>query len=564
MRAILRAELQAFGNLLRTGSGRRLLLLQAVGLACCALSTLSLASLVVDAEAIRSLHAAPDLAPFLRAVYGLALAPSALMACAMFFWVGEKAMSPSPELDLLLAAPVLRWAPVARTGLRLWLHGFLFAVALAAPILVVLSARSGRWQPLALAPAALLALISPLAPALILGRVLLLRWFGSPAFRRFLGLFSGLVGLAFLVLWIGVAVSHGGRMEAAAEQALEQLRADPRLPLLLRPAGALLGWAAGAPFQLSALLGNLALLAAGPALLLAAAPFFARAYEHEGLALGGRRRARAGRRGWPASAAASVAWKELLLILRQPGRVIGLLALAFIAVVLLRGREREFYPERFIPEEFWQYSSDLKVPAGLRHAAVLLGVHVWLLAMALPGFAMGMIKGEGEHWSLYVAVPAPRASVMWGKLTPIALAAGFLTAALAAAAILVHGVQLRSVLGYLAGAVPATLLLVSVYGAACTHPALGRPSASGGGSRNLLFVLVVMVLAIVTFVPGLLLWGQVKDRYADRGSLLEAVPLAWVPVLLLAALWAAGALVGALGLRWMLRNIVRLSRPAPE
>jgi hypothetical protein len=548
---VLRADAQALRNLARTAEGRKVLLAQGIVLLCLVVGSMAITSrFLLDEELLQQVRADSS-GDLLRLYYGMSLLLPLMLVLGVGGTQFKRALFAAPELPLLLTSPRSSFAIVGRSFTRTLAGWLLVGTAIGVPPILGLADRSAiPVTPILLLPLALTLVLAPLAAALALFQVAIVRWLSRPSLRRVLTVLhlAMCLGLALLLL---SGMLRGPQLAAWIG---EGIGGTELLPWWLRAPAALLGLAAGFEAPRSLLLSNLVLLVLPLPLIACTAWIHRRAFESHLVAfdpVGARTR----RRTWPVSIRSSFMRKSTIGVLRVRSNLVfyGLVGVGMVAV--LEGRP--------VAEA---HDWEPLFPAPLRQAFGLLmswyGMNILIACLAF----MGMISGEQKQVALLTTTPFPRRQLLQVNLLWTASPFLFSSSLVLIGGPLLAGASLEGLGLFILFAIPMMLYLLGLVAAVGTWPtAIGLhdelPLASS--LRSILPVMVIGLPAIL----GMSL--MTKARHALTSSYHEHGPLAGfeghdAALLVLGVTWMTGCLVFTLGYRLAVSNLERLLGPQAQ
>jgi hypothetical protein len=470
------------------------------------------------------------------------LSPCPIVAGWIAFAHVHRQLFEGPELPLWFLAPMWRGRAALQVFARAVVVALLWAIALSAPFAAQLL-HAGR-APLfawALLPLAVATAVVPSLGASLALQILLMRCAGGRAARTLLSLLSALASFGFPVFLLAeVFVGAPARVLALEQPGAVDRGASP----LVATAADLLAAAARGVVDGGALRSALLLLGATLVLFVAVAPLHPVAAQNHLLAYRPRRR-RGG--SWPVTPAASIRHKELTQTLQQPGALWQMVIVA--AMCLLASQQpmiREILEATALPRQ-------------IRQIAAMAAL--WCLAVTMLLYThMGRLAiFDGPQWPLYLQAPLAPATLLRGKLAPIALLLAWPAAVAAFAGMREFGADLLTVATFAGFAAAGTLAALAVIAAIGTWPWLVRRELDGRltqGSRGLVGSLALMTCYLLAVAPGYVAYrlalAEARTQRPDFGPLL---PLA------LGAAFALGALEFAAAGWLAVRNYRRLLAP---
>ena len=545
---MLRAELRALRNLLRTREGRQVLIGHLIVLACLVAGSMALSSRTLLGEDVLKTVRSDASGDLQRVFYGLIL----LLPLILLLGVGSTQLTGelfvAPRNRLLLSAPISSFALLRCSWMRSLATWTLVGWAMAAPPVLGLSTESGGSRlALLVLPLALALLVAPIVALQVLLKVVFVRWCSRPALRR--ALMAIQLGFCFvLALLLLMGVLRGDDVQRASMDWLAQQR---DLPTWLDTPAALLAWSAGVPRSAARLAPTLLLLAAPWPVLGLAAANYRRAYE---LHLISRDRAShaARRRPWPASVERSFLRKGLLETVRLRSNLV---FYAFLMVLVLIGLERGFDREAKEYEQLF--------PLVLHQSFEILRAWYGLSLLVACLAFLGMVGDEQRQISLLATAPFERRRLLHAKLLVVA-SPFVLSASLAAiGAPLIGGASWSSAGLFVLAALPLTAFFLGLLAAVGTWPWAVKLHSDVPLASNLRSVGPVLVIALVASP---ILFAMTKLRFAlsssyyGHGALKgwDGVQAAWLG---LGVTWIAGGIALWIGTRLGRANLTRLLGP---
>lgn len=541
---LLRADLQALGNVVLRRQGRRALLAHGISLAVlAAISALMGQAMLLRPELQAALHG--DLAAGRAGLLEAALAPAVLVAIWFAFGQGWRALFETAELPLWLQSPLGARRPAAQVLLRVTFLAWLWGTALCGPFAAEAMARTGGggWTVAAVPAAVLVCLLPPIA-LVMSAQITAQRFLHGPAAQ---GLATVLAALASLLFAAFLTAGAFAPADLRADQFAAVVRERPALLSAATGAAAdLLVGAGGGPFAPGALAAALAWVAGALLVFFAVAGWHPRAADNSARV----RRRRALRRGagsWPDRPAAAVRRKELVQVLQQPGQLLGQVLFAVLIWVLASNG--------VLVRPILETAA---LPLAARHGGAMLGL--WFLAtlMALNAHMGRMALQDGGQWPLYLAAPVAPGAILRGKLRAVWLLLLWPTLVVALVGSQVLGAAPTTVAVAVAAALLGNGIALGVVAGVGTLPALLQPDETGRigqGTRPLLLALL-LVLAFELAVAPAVVGAVVLAELLQRGE----IGLQAATGILLAGMAALGLLVGGLGVLLGTRNYRRLLR----
>ncbi|MEO6594419.1 MAG: hypothetical protein ABIP94_06675 [Planctomycetota bacterium] len=542
---LLRADLTALCNLPGTPAGRRLAASTAIGFLLVGLMSWWIAGeLVQRPQLLMLVHGATG-GDSLRRLLG-----SGLMSCPIAAtWLGlalaQRQLFETPELTLWRLAPQPNWRGPVQVLLRASFLTVGWAMALAVPFLATLLANANA-PPLAycLVPVAATVCTVPLLCTLLAVQIVLVRFFAGRLLRLVLTVVAALASVAFSTwLLLGMFAPSQGRMQ----QLVETSAAADRLPWTIDTAALMLASAARGELDTTALRSGLGWLALALAIFWFAAKLHPRALERHLQAEPRLLRWRL--RPWPSSVAATVRKKEFAQVLQQPGALIGFLVFGVLVFVLAR--------ERVLVSSIL---GNPRLPPVVAQLGAMLSL--WFLAVLLVLYAhMGRLAlWDGAQWSLYVASPAPKHSILRGKLEAVALFLLWPLVLVGAAGVHLLSASPAVLLTFVGVALGGTLAALGVLAIVGTSPRLMRPDDGGQivqSGRSFVAAMLLVMLFELAVSPAVLGWMWLSD-WLRRNQLQPEVAHEMAPWVVGSSL-AFGLGVAVLGIAIGARNYRRLS-----
>lgn len=542
---LLRADLQALGNLPATPVGRRLAFSTLLGLGLLALLWWSVANaLLHDPQLVALVHGTTG-GDSLRGLLGTALMPCPITATWLGLALAQRQLFEAAELPLWRLAPIPAWRPAVQVLLRGSFLALLWASALALPfVATLLRASPAGWLAWACVPLALCVCTVPLLAVLLAVQIVLVRFFAGRALRIALALAAALASVAFSA-WLLLSLFTSG-----PDRPHEFAAAAGRpLPWTIEAAASLLASAASGRLDLGSLRTTAAWLGLGLAVFWFAARLHPRAVENHAAAeapLWRRRRA-----SWPASLAANVRRKEFAQVLQQPGALIGFLVFAGMVFVLAR--------ERVLVAGHLQRGP---LPAEVGRTAAM--ATLWFVAVLFVLYAhMGrLVFWDAPQWSLYRSAPAAPLAILRGKLEAVAVFLAWPLLLVAAAGAHQFGAGPFAVATFAGLGVAGTLCALGVLAVIGTSPRLVRPDDGpiAQSGRNLIAALLLVFTFQLAIAPAVFGHAWLEHR-ARTVRIDSATAAAWAPWVVAGAV-LYGCVVAALGTWIGARNYRRLLQPA--
>lgn len=543
---LLRADLQALGNLPMTAAGRRVLTSIGMGLFLFALTSWWFAAAVFEQPHLLELLHDKSGGDSLRSLIGHGLMPCPMAATWLGIALAQRQLFETPELQLWRSSPLPPWRGALQVLLRACFLTLGCAMALAGPFVLSLLQRSAAppWA-YALVPLAVLCCTAPLLCTLLAVQVILVRYLAGRLLRLVFMVIAALASVAFSTwLLLGLFTPGASRLRQLAETA-----EAPNLPWTIDTSASLLASAAEGVLDTTALRAVLGWLGLTIAIFWFAARLHPRALEQHEQAEPPVLRRR--RRPWPASLTATVRKKEFAQLVQQPGALIQFAVFAVLVWILAH--------ERLLVGGIL---ANRHLPAEVAHLGAMLTL--WFLAVLLVLYAhMGRLAlWDGAQWSLYMAAPAAPGAILRGKLTAIAALLLWPLVLVAGAGVHLLEANRATLLAFLGIGSGGTLAALGVLAVVGTWPRLMRPDDGGQilqGGRTFVAAMVLVLLFEVAVSPAFLAWCWLCDqaRRSTLGLPLETA-LAWAPwvvagaVLAGAAIAAAGTWIGARNYRRLL------------
>ena len=545
---LLRADLQALGNLPMTPVGRRVITSIGMVLFLFALSSWWFAAAALEQPQLFELLHGQSGGDSLRGLIGHGLMPCPMAATWLGLALAQRQLFETPELQLWRSSPLPPWRGALQILLRACFTTLCFAMALAGPFVLALLHRSAAppWA-YALVPLAVLCCTAPLLCTLLAVQVILVRFLAGRLLRLVFMVIAALASVAFVTwLLLGLFTPGTSRLQQLAETATA-----PNLPWTIDTTATLLASAARGVLDADALRAVLGWLGLTIAIFSFAARLHPRALEQHELAeppvL------RRGRRPWPASLAATVRKKEFAQLVQQPGALIQFVVFAVLVWVLAQKRLL-----------VGGMLANRQLPVEVAHLGAMLAQ--WFLAVLLVLYAhMGRLAlWDGAQWSLYMAAPAAPGAILRGKLTAIAVFLLWPLVLVAGAGVHLLEANRATLIAFLGIASGGTLAALGVLAVVGTWPRLMRPDDGGQilqGGRTFVAATVLVVLFEVAVSPAVLGWWWLCEqaRRSMPGLRLETA-LAWAPAVVAGAV-LAGAAIAGLGTWIGARNYRRLLEP---
>ncbi len=543
---LLRADLQALGNLPATKAGRRVLVGTLLGLGLLATMAWWLAQAIVEQPRLVRLipHAGAD---SLHGLIGYGLMVCPLVATWLGLSLAQRQLFEAPELLLWRQAPLPGWRPALQVLVRACFLSCCWALALAGPFVMALLARSPApaWA-YALVPLAVAGATVPVLAVLLTVQIVLVRFFAGRVLRAVFAIVGALASVGFSAWLLMTMLAPGHERERSVAAAAQAAR---DLPWTVDQAAALLAAAARGEFDPHALLGLLVWLLLAVMLFRTAAHLHPRAHERH-LAAEPPLFRRPGRR-WPASVAATVRNKEFAQVLQQPGALIGFLVFAVLVFALAKN---QLLVGGILGDE--------RLPRDVAHVGVLM--IQWFLAVLLVLYAhMGRLSlWDGAQWSLYMASPAAPRAILRGKLTAIFVFLLWPLLLVAVGGAQMLGAGAASLLTFTGIALGGTGAAVGVLAVVGTWPRLMRPDEAGQilhGGKNFFASMLLVFTFYVAIAPGALyaiLLAEHARRLGPSSTVLHDLALQVVGAALL-----FGAVVASLGIWIGGRNFRHLLAP---
>ncbi|MDO8360115.1 MAG: hypothetical protein Q7T08_08750, partial [Devosia sp.] len=501
---LLRADLQALGNLPFSAAGRRAALGILIGLC-----LLGLMSWWVAQELV----ARPDLLAMLaqqgndslRSLLGTGLMPCSVAATWIGLALAQRQLFETPELGLWRQAPLSPWRSGAQILLRACFVAMLWATALAGPFVLTLLGHSPA-PPLAyaLVPLALLLGTVPLICMLLAVQIVLVRFFAGRILQLVFTIVAALVSVGFSA-WLLVGLFTPGRTRLLE---LTTTAATPRqLPWGIDTGAAMLAAAArGEPLAQP-------LLDAAYWVVFAAATFWFAARLHpravERHQLAEPPLLRRARSSWPSTIPATIRKKEFAQVVQQPGALVGFLIFALLVFALARQ-----------PKLFGGILDERLLPTDVRHLGTMLVQ--WFVAVLLVLYQhMGRLAmWDGAQWSLYMGAPGAPGAILRGKLQAVGLFLLWPFVLVGAAGAQMLGASGTTLLVFAGIALPGTLVALGVLAVVGTWPRLMRPDEGGQiaqGGRSFLAAILLVLLFEVAVSPAMVGWILMSARAHPHG-----------------------------------------------
>jgi len=550
MRALLRADLLALGNLLSRREGRTAVGGNAITFVCVVFGSLFATNRFLLPRRVLEILREDTSGEVARFLLGLVAVPVALLVVSIGLSEGKRRLFDDPAGDLLLGSPLPRAAIVLHAFLRLLAPSVLFGAALGIPAtaLVLDGAHAGPAAAFLAFPIAGAALAAPVLAGVLLFQVVAMRWFAG---RRVRLLLQGLVALSGIAFALVAAL---GLLGEKGDLVARWVGEGAALPATFEGPAAIVALLAGVPGDASRVLPALVLLAATVPALALAVPAYPRARENAHVSAEPLRRRRAGRaRRWPTSVAASIAWKDIRLLAQQPGSWLGYLFVPALLVLLAKG------------DLFSRVWARAEVPDLLRD--LFRAFNVWYVVLFLVGIftLVGWIGEDQVQRPLLAASPASRASLLRGKLFLVVHPLAWCSLAAIAVLRFVSGTPALALGLLLVLTVPFVAIAVGGIAAIATIPPFARIEKDVPVTHSLRVVMPILALSAalaplwILALEGL---ETIRVYYQGRGP-LEDLP-EWAAWLLpIGTAWVGGLLVGWIGWRIALSNYRRLLDPEP-
>jgi len=534
---MLRSELRALRNTIRTKDGRQALVGAAIVLLCLAVGGLSLGSILTQDAYLEPLQ--DPATGLLGAACGALLVMPAFLVMAFAKIPSRAQLFEGSHVPAWLASPAGAGRIMATVWLRQTAFAFVSTCAIAAVPLVAMVVRADL--PTVVVPAFLwlLLLTCAAAAAVILMVVVLTTRFGSSPRRRRVLL---VVHLTLILAGMLLLLSGMTRGERVREWLLELAPGESAIGATLLEAGALPVALAMGEFSLAALGSTLVLLVVALSSLALAAAFYRRAFEAQLCATDAALSQQSG--AWPQSAVRSLVRRGFLEAWRARGNLV--LVALFGAFVVWRIADRPFVP-----------LVDDPVPL-IRELFFLQSGWLMLASILSMLLFLGVIGDEQKQLPLLATSPLPRRDLLrsrelllgWPLLLTVVLAT--------IAGKMVGGVGWSACLLYFACACPLALILLGAALAVGSWPTFIQLQGNVPLASNVRSVVPVLVLSVIA---GVLLYTQhqVRRDLLVRGAANEDWLLAGL--LALALLWAIAAATYALSTKVALRNLERLLGP---
>lgn len=580
---LLVADLQAMGNLVRKGPGRRTLL---GGLAVLAL--LAILSLALGSTVLRS----PEMRGLLLGTYqgigggsgptggidtnpgggsgtllAMALGPSLALALWYGLSAGHRLLFETPEVQLCGNAPMPPQLLVAHAAIRAWWLGGLHGLALSGPATaLMLNWLGADWTSYAALPVAVFLCMAPVLVIALLSHLLLARFFSGRGMQVVLAAMMGVLSLGISGLLVATAFLDSEDLRGLAGQVNEGLE-----PPLFAAGGAALLLATVEPvWDHGALLRTVGALVAALLFLMLAADLHPRAVECNQAA-----RSRKGAKGGPLAKGSgasrlqgdrqgskpvgigrAIAIKELCAFREQPRAALGLL----LSTGMLWWLSREGGLSRTVERGAAQWPEFAGV-------TVMLGLSLLGLLLLLPAQTPRLVLADARSWNLYANAPVGPWALLRGKLAILGGIAFWPFLVAATLGITVIGVPKASVPWFLGVGVCVAATATGAIAAVGTWPRLVKgdiQDRTNLGLRALFTALLSIAALDLLALPLTLPWAWVAVTNATYGTNSTAAEQAGQtdPMITLAWLTLAETLLigggGLLLARW---NLARLLRP---
>lgn len=537
---MLRSELRALRNTIRTKDGQQALLGAVIVFVCLLVGGLSLGSILTQDEWLAPLA---DVGTGLfGAACGALLVMPALLVLAFAKIPSRAQLFEGSHVPALLSSPVGTGRIVRAVWLRQTAFAFVCAVAIAAVPVVAMVVRASLPTAAVFGFLAILLLVAGATAAVVVMVVVLTTRFGSSPRRRRV-LMVGHLGMILVVMVL--LLSGVTRGERVREWLLDVAPGESAIGGMLAEAAAVPVWLAGAGRELlSVLRGPLVLVAVATLALAVASVFYRRAFEALLCATDTVAAHRSGT--WPHDAVRSLVRRGFVEAWRAKGNLV--LVGLFGAFVVWRIADRPFAPiandsAPLVREVFFLQSGWLMLAS--------------ILSMLL---FLGVIGDEQKQLSLLATSPLSRRSLLRSR--ELLLGWPLLLTALMAvlAGRMVGGVSWSGCLLYLLGACPLALILLGAVLAVGSWPAFIQLKSDLPLASNVRTVVPVLVLSVVA--AGLL-YGQhqVRRELIARGG--AQADLLLPTCIAYTVTWLAAIAIYLLFTKVALRNLERLLGPQP-
>jgi uncharacterized membrane protein len=457
MRALLRIELQALGNTLRTREGLQAWVGFVIVVGCVAVGAMAIsANTLLSDEVVAAIRDHPD-AP-LGSVFAMALGGSTMLALMLVFATVNKEMFGNSRTDLLLVAPVPRTAIAGIVFVRLVFLAFVLQLATLTPLMLGFVYEAELSGLLLVAfPLGCLALSVPCVAGMMLTQAFVLRFLSGPVLK-----FCTQVIGAVLLLMCTVLFLLGITADADQAKLLgQQIETADSLAFLLDWPIRLLADAARGEAGM-AWFGSLAFLLVPLPILVLVGAMYGRCREmrfvsHRPVV----HRLRAPSTDWPATAWASIARKDLVDLTRNRGGILALIVLTCILLVIVYG---------FAGDD--KLSEHSRLPADLQRGFGLLTA--WqLLGMIMASIqAMGFAGDEGKNLSLLATSPLAPRELLRGKAFVFLLPFVWTVLVVLVGAPFVVDCSGRALVFFAVAALPLVAVHFAVVAAVSSHPML--------------------------------------------------------------------------------------------
>jgi len=545
---LLRADLQALGNLPFSATGRRVAFGIGFGLVLLALMSWWVAQELLARPMLLRILEDQGGGGSLRALLGTALTPCPIAASWIGLALAQRQLFESQELTLWQQAPIAPWRPGAQILLRACFLALLWATALAGPlVLSLLSYSSAGPLAYALVPVALLLGTVPLICVLLAVQIVLVRFFAGRVLRFVFMLVAALASVGFSIWLLLGLFTPGARLHELT------LAAAPtrQLPWAIDTAAELLATAATDTLHGATLRSALGWLGLAAAVFWFAARVHPAAVERHQLAEPPLLRRAAS--SWPSKVASTMRKKEFAQLLQQPGALVGFLIFALLVFALARE-----------PRLFGNILGNRYLPIEVRHLGAML--FQWFIAVLLVLYQhMGRLAmWDGAQWSLYMTAPCAPGAILRGKLQAVAVFLLWPFVLVGAAGAHLLGANGATLLWYCAIALPGTLVALGVLAVVGTWPRLMRPDDGGQiaqGGRSFLAAIVLVLLFELAVSPGWLGWVLLSAHASDLAFGLRIADVEAHVGPVIGTAWAFGVFVCTVGVLIGARNYRILSRP---